>query len=679
MLRYIRIFIWLVLNKTLNTARHCERSEAISIAHAFKIATARKASLAMTTLRLIRYKLLFLSLIILSLPFCLAYGYQNFNVAVYCRAYETREMKDPNWLESRWNELARQVHVDKVYLETHRDMILVDEETIIKAKKFFENRGVRTAGGITLTVNERNRFQTFCYTKPESRRRVKEIVEYTAKLFDEVILDDFFFTNCKCESCIKAKGDKSWTQFRLELLKEASRELIIKPAKAVNPKVTMVIKYPNWYEHFQGLGYNLEAEPKLFDKLYTGTETRDPVRSSQHLQQYQSYLIFRYLENVKPGGNAGGWVDTGGMPYIDRYAEQLWLTLFAKAPEITLFDFRQMQRPIRDEDRSAWQGQQTSFDFDEMTRPIQLNDGTTIKPTTIARAAGYTFEQVDRFMSKLGKPIGVKSYKPYHSTGEDFLHNYLGLCGIPIDILPEFPADANTIFLAESAKFDKSIIDKIKRQLIAGKTVVITSGLLKALQGRGIEDIVELEYTDKKAVIRDFVLGFRGTYQAKSDILVPQIKYLTNDSWEEISCLASGIGYPILHSADYTNGTLYVLTIPENFGDLYNLPVEVLTRIKETLTRDLNIHVEGPSQIALFVYDNDTFIVESFLPEAVNVRIVVTKKVGGLRDILSSEVLPASAAPSSQPMFGRRGRGSNDRLTFNAQIKPHSYRVFQCE
>ncbi len=610
----------------------------------------------------------------------LAYGYQNFNVAIYCRAYETREMKDPNWLEPRWNELARQVKVDKVYLETHRDMILVDEDTIAKARKFFQDKGIRTASGITLTVNERNRFQTFCYTKPESRRRVKEIIEYTARLFDEIILDDFFFTNCKCESCIKAKGDKSWTQFRLDLLEEASQELIIKPAKAVNPKVTMVIKYPNWYEHFQGLGYNLEAEPKLFDKLYTGTETRDPIRSSQHLQQYQSYLIFRYLENVKPGGNAGGWVDTGGMSYIDRYAEQLWLTLFAKAPEITLFDFRQMQRPIRDSDRSAWQGQQTSFDFDEMMKSIQLDNGTSVQPSTIARAAGYTFERADRFVSKLGKPIGVKSYKPYHSTGEDFLHNYLGMCGVPIDLLPEFPTDANTIFLAESAKFDKSIVDKIKSQLIAGKTVVITSGLLNALQGRGIEDIVELEYTDKKAVIRDFILGFRGTYQAKSDIVIPQIKYLTNDSWEEISCLASGIGYPILHSADYANGTLYVLTIPDNFGDLYNFPAEVLTRIKETLCRDLYVRLEAFSQVALFIYDNDTFIVESFLPEPVDVNIVTTKKISNLRDILSGEILSPRTESSGPGMFGRRGRGdSNIRIVFNTQIKPHSYRVFQCE
>ncbi len=612
---------------------------------------------------------------------CCAVGkYQNFEVAVYSRAYETRQMGDPDWLQPKWDEITKQVHVDKIYLETHRDMIIVDEQTLNAAKKFFAERGVKTSGGITLTVNERNRFETFCYTNPEHRQKVKEIVEYTARHFDEVILDDFFFTNCKCDLCIRAKGDKSWTQYRLDLLEEASRKLIIGPAKQINRNVTMIIKYPNWYEHFQGLGFNLEVEPILFDKLYTGTETRDPVRSNQHLQQYQGYLIFRYFENIKPGYNAGGWVDTGGMSYMDRYAEQLWLTLFAKAPEITLFDIRQIIRPIRESTRAEWQGGQTSFDFDEMAGPIKAADGTNFTPTMIARAAGYTFEKVDKFLGKLGNPVGIKCYKPYHSTGEDFLHNYLGMCGLAMDIVPKFPVDANIVFLAESAKFDPRIIKNIKGQLGMGKDVVITSGLLRALQGEGIKDIVELEYTDRKAIVRDFVVGWGGNVQAKSDILIPQIKYLTNDSWEDVTCSVSGVGYPILHSAGYGNGTLYMMTIPDNFGDMYNLPEALLTRYKELLMRDIYVRVEAPAHIAIFVYDNDTFIVESFLPESVDVNIVVTKQVKGLLDLQSNEVLsPESDGPSSRQTYGRRGQTDTTRIVFKTQIKPHSFRVFLCQ
>jgi len=612
-----------------------------------------------------------------------AKGYQNFKVAVYTRAQEVNQMSDANWLESRWNEISRQVKVDKIYLETHRDVVLVDEETMNKAKEFFKSRGVETAGGITYTIMESNRFQTFCYTKPESRMRVKEIAEYTAKFFDEVILDDFFFTSCKCESCIKAKGDKSWSEFRVELMREAGQNLVVKPAKAVNPKVKVVIKYPNWYEHFQGCGFDLEGQPKYFDGIYTGTETRDPVFTDQHLQQYESYLVFRYFENIKPKGNGGGWVDTGAMRYMDRYAEQLWLTMFAKAPEITLFDFRQMVSPIREGLIGAWQGQQTSFDYNEMMKPIKLPDGTEVAPSTMARAAGYSFEQIDGFLGELGNPVGIKSYKPYHSVGEEFLHNYIGMCGIPMDLLPEFPVDANMIFLAETAKFDKQIVEKIKRELMAGKPVMITSGLYKALQGKGIEDIVELRIEDQKATTSEFwsrrsLWGRQGVvFKSKEPIIIPEIKYLTNDSWEEISCLASGIGYPILHSADYGGGRLYILTIPDNFGDLYNLPAEVLNQIREVLAREMYVRLEGPSQVAMFVYDNDTFIVESFLPEAVDVKIVADKRISKLRDLVSGEEVSGELITPPTRRFGPAV--APEKTGFNLKLKPHSFRVFKCE
>lgn len=612
----------------------------------------------------------FMWMILLALVWCpWARAYENFAVAVYCRAYETRQMADLNWLDSRWQDITKQVHVDKVYLETHRDLLIVDDDTLNKARAYFHEHGIRTAGGITLTVNERNRFETFCYTNPEHRQKVKEIVEHTARHFDEIILDDFFFTNCKCKLCIAAKGNKTWTQYRLELLAEAAKSLIIDPAKAINPKVKVVIKYPNWYEHFQGLGFNLEKEPAIFDGLYTGTETRNPS-GNQHLQPYLGYLIFRYFENLKPGGNGGGWVDTGGLRFMDRYAEQLWLTLFAKAPEITLFDIRQIVSPINSNLRADWQDGKTSFDFDAMMASITMPDGSVFKPNMIARAAGVTFEQVDRFVGKLGKPVGIKSYKPYHSTGEDFLHNYLGMCGIPMDLVSEFPTDANMVFLAETARFEPDLIAKIKAHLMQGKQVMITSGLLRALQGGRIEDIVEMQVTDRKAIVKDFRAGWGRPVQAGTEMVIPQIQYLTNDSWEEISALDETNGWPILHSASYGGGTLYVLTIPENFTDLYNLPAEALNRTRQTLCRDLFVRLEGPSKVSLFVYDNDTFIVESFLDEPVDVRVVTDDRLTTLTDLVSGQSVTSVSAP--QGPWGRIG----DRC-FDVDLPPHSYRVFK--
>jgi hypothetical protein len=617
--------------------------------------------------------LIALIFVMLPSPAAVPGKYQNFAASIYARVYEVRQMGDPAWLEPRWKEISRQVKIDKIYLETHRDMVMAEKSTILKVKKFFEDQAIRVSGGITITVNERNRFETFCYSNPEHRQKLKEIVEFTAGLFDEIILDDFFFTNCKCELCIRAKGSRSWTRFRLDQLDEAARNLILKPAKAVNPKVKMVVKYPNWYEHFQGLGFNLETEPRLFEGIYTGTETRDRS-GDQHLQEYLGYSIFRYFENIKPGGNGGGWVDTYGGRYIDRYAEQLWLTLFAKAPEITLFDFSQMLRQIRPDERAPWQGQGTSFDFDAMMAPVPQPDGTTVAPTTYARAAGYALEQVDKFSGKLGKPVGLKSYKPYHSTGEDFLHTYLGMIGIPIDLTPEFPRDAPTILLTECAALDQSIMDKIKQQLIEGKSVVITSGLLRALQGKGIEDIAEIRYTDRKAIIK----GFRGQAPLPPDlrIIIPQIQYLTNDAWELVSAMTQNdLGYPLLIQAGYAKGSLYVLTVPENFSDFYSFPPQILTQIRNTLLRDFPVRAESPGDVSLFIYDNNTFIVESFLPESAGIRISLDPRFAKILDLLTGEELTGQAGDSSGG-FGFMGSGGNKRTFIPINIKPHSYRVF---
>jgi hypothetical protein len=118
-------------------------------------------------------------------------------------------------------------------------------------------------------------------------------------------------------------------------------------ARKVNPKVRIIIKFPNWYPSFQGNGYDLAVEPKIFSGIYTGTETRDPVITDQQLQQYESYEIIRYFDNVAPGRNGGGWVDTFSIRYVDRYAEQLWDTMLAKAPQIMLFEWSNLLRPAK--------------------------------------------------------------------------------------------------------------------------------------------------------------------------------------------------------------------------------------------------------------------------------------------------------------------------------------------
>ena len=39
-----------------------------------------------------------------------------------------------------WDEITRQLNVDKIYLETHRDLLIVEQKTLDFAKKIFQGQ-----------------------------------------------------------------------------------------------------------------------------------------------------------------------------------------------------------------------------------------------------------------------------------------------------------------------------------------------------------------------------------------------------------------------------------------------------------------------------------------------------------------------------------------------------------
>lgn len=561
--------------------------------------------------------------------------YQNFTIAIYVTNHNLEKIVQNPDFEQGFAFIEKHINVGKVYLETYRGQHLVDREAILKLKDFFGRKGIETSGGFTPDVSGNWEFKTFCYTNPEHLDLMRKVVQYTAELFDEIILDDFYFTNCKCPSCIQAKGDRSWSEFRTEITKQVTEEILMKTAKEVNPRVNVIIKFPNWYDDYQNTGYNLKDQPRLCDGIYTGTETRDPQYYQQNLPRYISYFLMRYLENVKSGGNGGGWFDGFDCLYnLGSFAEQCYLTLFAKAREVTLFCLGSL-----------------------------LTHETIFVPI-----AGYAFEKVDQFLSELGNPLGIACYKPYHSSGENYLHGYLGMLGLPFEPQPEFPAEQDMIFLTESAEKDPQIMERIKGQLNAGKKVTITSGLLKALAGRGIEEIAEIRCSDHQVLVDKFgypmyQCSFGNYFDSTSKILIPQVEFSTNDCVPLIGAFAENKNYPILLQVRYGTGILYVLTIPENHGDLYNFPAPVLDQIRRTLMQALEIRLEGPANLGLFLYDNRTFIVESFLRYNSDVKIILNNQGAKLLDLISGSII--------------EGRDREDGTEFQFKLSPTTYRVFR--
>ena len=75
-----------------------------------------------------------------------------------------------------------------------------------------------------------------CYTDLATQDRLQQIFEFTAGLFDEIMIDDFWFTDCECQECQAARDAQtvtigqqkypvagtSWEDYRCELLVQLS-------------------------------------------------------------------------------------------------------------------------------------------------------------------------------------------------------------------------------------------------------------------------------------------------------------------------------------------------------------------------------------------------------------------------------------------------------------------------
>ncbi len=510
--------------------------------------------------------------------------YNNFKTVVYIPA-EVAQKLTAEKLASDWAWIEKYIGLDKVYLETHRNNIDVPAEHLRMIRDFLESKGVIVSGGITTTINDfdgaeggkQRLFGTFCYTDPAMRARLKEISEYTAGLFDEIILDDFYFTNCTCERCIREKGNRDWVTFRRELMKDVSENLVVGPAKAVNPKVRMIIKYPNWRESYHFTGYVPEVQRDIFDATYTGTETRSPQYTDQHLPEYLSYSLVRYMENAWPGRNGGGWFDTYACWSIDRYLEQAYLTAFAQAKELMHFQWS-----------------------DLIENPM-------------LSAMALQLGKIDKLMDGIGKACGVPVYIPFASSGENHLEMRFGMLGLPMEPTPFFPEGAASMLLTESSLADEDIVEKLEQYVREGGNAVVTTGFFRGAEEKlRAAGLTEARLSGRSIpVTRYQVTGdFAGFIEHRKTMFFPEIVHGNNDSW---SLLNGGDGDT--HSAlvlrrAYGKGRLYIAAILDGDSGLYEMPKAAVDVIKRILTG--GEYVSGRN-VSAFTYDSGRILLYRYV------------------------------------------------------------------
>lgn len=360
--------------------------------------------------------------------------------------------------------------ITKAVIESYRSGLVVNKDLLMEVKKYFERNGIEVVGGIATVpggdfgVKQEGQLGWFNWQNPKTQKDLKEVMQMSAEVFDEFIVDDFLCTADTSDESKLAKGNRSWSQYRRDLLTELSTEIFIKPAKEANPNIKMIIKYPQWYDRFHLFGYELEREPQLFDKVWVGTESRGQFTQRYgFVQPYEGFINYRWIKDIAKDKIGGAWFDHGDCDEND-FIEQAYQSVLAGASEIVIFNY---------------------YDF--------INGH---KAHHYLRTQFEQLADLAKFV-KTNQAEGIVGYKPINSDagGDLYIMDFIGALGIPLVPVHQYPTDAKVIFLPTQAAVDKEILQKIENSIASGATIIFTTGFLANVNdGAKIANLAGIKY-----------------------------------------------------------------------------------------------------------------------------------------------------------------------------------------
>ena len=364
---------------------------------------------------------------------------------------------------------CKRTAITHVFVEVFRDGYQAERAALQHARERFQSAGFDVSGCVTTTQVGKKSSRSnnnACYTDLPTQAKLQSIFEYAASLFDEIMIDDFWFTDCACEACDVARkakrvtiGDKvylapsdSWEDYRAELMVRLSRDRVLGAARRVNPKARLIIKYPQWYDAFHERGYEVVRETQDFDRIWVGTETRDyDDKRWGGTVQYEAYFIMRWLGGIGGEKCGGGWYDWLGT--TERtYVEQARQTVLAGARESLLFCYGGLQGTTGPKNVEALRA----------TIPELLDVAREVRRRDI---------------------IGIAAYKPpnSHPESEKRVFDFVGMLGLPLVPCHQFPTNAPAAFFSVHALKDPDFPAELSAFVNAGKPVLLTDGLAQKL------------------------------------------------------------------------------------------------------------------------------------------------------------------------------------------------------
>ena len=374
----------------------------------------------------------------------------------YATSRQVEQMATDADFRARAWDVVERMGITKVYLEVYRGGHVVSPERLVFVRDWLAQRDIAVAGGIATVpgadvgVRQQGALGWFNWQNAKTQRDLERIMRMAAPIFDTFIVDDFLCTGDVSAESKRAKGSRSWGQYRRALLTELARSIFVGPAKEVNPDITMIVKYPQWYDRFHLFGYDTETFPRIFDRVWVGTETRG--RNTQRfgfVQPYEGFVNYRWLAGIAGGKIGGAWFDHGDCGEHD-FLDQAYTSVLAGAPELVFFNLGNVMAGHPDHEKVAAQ-------FDRL-----------------ADLAAFVRKH---------PVVGVPAYKPPNSdpAGDMYLMDFLGMLGIPLVPVHEFPDDAPMVFLPAQAAADPDLPARMKKAWANGTSVVVTTNLLLAL------------------------------------------------------------------------------------------------------------------------------------------------------------------------------------------------------
>ena len=351
-----------------------------------------------------------------------------------------------------WSTIRR-FGITKLYIEVYRSGHVVSREHLIFVRDWLQGQGIEVVGGIATVpggdfgVRQKGGLGWFNWQNEKTQQDLETVMRMAAGIFDTFIVDDFLCTGDVSDESRAAKGDRAWGEYRLALLTELADSIFVEPAKEVNPAITMIVKYPQWYDRFHLFGYDTRTFPEIFDQVWVGTETRG--RNTQRfgfVQPYEGFVNYRWLAGIAGHKIGGAWFDHGDCAEHD-FLDQAYTSVLAGAPELVFFNFANVMAGHPDHEKV----------IDQSSRLGELAAFVRQHPV-----------------------MGVPAYKPPNSdpAGDMYIMDFLGMLGIPIIPVHEFPHDAPAIFLPAQAAADPDLLDHIKRARAKGTHLIFTTNLL---------------------------------------------------------------------------------------------------------------------------------------------------------------------------------------------------------